>query len=405
VSQERSDGPGFDGGVGLFEHLPVLTVLTTVDDSGTQIIDDCNDRFARRLGRTRSELCGRPLRGVYRGDSIPPDTEAKDSAGECRADRRAESDGGSVETPGRDRQPSAPVEGDRSVAVGPRVGDRRPFRLPVAGAGDGEPDSDCLFALVDAEGHLVQTIAEALPRSDGDGHVVFHVDVTRQQRREWQAEVLNRLMRHNVRNDLNILRGHASTLTEHQDEEVVEAAEVIDRVADRWLGLAETVRDIERLFDDAAVETATVRDIVTSVQQTVEREWPEGRVDVRIDVDPECRISERLHVALVELCENGIKHAGESAEDGGRIPVSVTIARGTRPGWLAVRVADNGPGIPTHELSALHVDGETPLRHGSGLGLWLVRFVVRRLGGEISARHRDDGGSVVSLHLPLADDR
>ncbi|MFD1599060.1 ATP-binding protein [Halobellus rarus] len=36
-----------------------------------------------------------------------------------------------------------------------------------------------------------------------------------------------------------------------------------------------------------------------------------------------------------------------------------------------------------------------------GGGLWLVRLVVRRLGRQVSARHRDGGGSVVRMHLPL----
>ena len=93
----------------------------------------------------------------------------------------------------------------------------------------------------------------------------------------------------------------------------------------------------------------------------------------------------------------------EAAAARGEIPVWVRVERGERPGWIAVHVVDRGPGIPVHELSALHADEETPLQHGSGLGLWLVRFVVRRLGGHISARHRDDEGSVVSMHLPLAE--
>ena len=46
---------------------------------------------------------------------------------------------------------------------------------------------------------------------------------------------------------------------------------------------------------------------------------------------------------------------------------------------------------------------ETPLQHSSGLGLWIARWVVAAVGGEITAEDRDPQGTVVGILLPRAD--
>jgi signal transduction histidine kinase len=397
--------------VDLFDHLPVLAVLATLDDRGIPVIEDCNDRFARRLGQSHADLVGEPLRSVYASDSgadggfAPPLSETVSTA-----------DGGvDVEYSPLRRDRLSEFFEDRSAFESES---RRRHSRAEDAVDDGAADPEAVECdLIRADGTVVHTIAESIARS-GDDILLYFIDVTRHRRREMQAEVLNRLMRHNVRNDLNLLRGYARTLADHDDEAVADAAEVIDRIADRWLGLAGKIRQIERLFG-ADPDPVPIQDVVESARTSVEREWPNGRVHVDVEVDAERCVSESLHVALVELCENGIKHAtddesdaasdaaagdDESADAGTDSPhVTVTVEDGAEPEWITVRVADEGSGIPPHELAALRAGAETPLQHGSGLGFWLARFVVQQLGGDVSARSNDDG-SVVSLDVPLAEE-
>jgi signal transduction histidine kinase len=194
---------------------------------------------------------------------------------------------------------------------------------------------------------------------------------------------------------------------------------VIDRIADRWLGLAEKGREIEQLSTAASRRTVALQDLLTSAQTTVEQDRPEGVIDVNFDgVDPELPVSEQWYPAIVELCENGIKHATPRTDDGDTTAadvdgpgsmatpasVTITVTPGSHSGWLVIAVADDGPGIPPDERITLQGDTETPLRHGSGLGTWLVRFVVEQFGGRISVEEHETGGSVVELHLPLPDE-
>jgi signal transduction histidine kinase len=66
-----------------------------------------------------------------------------------------------------------------------------------------------------------------------------------------------------------------------------------------------------------------------------------------------------------------------------------------------VTVADDGPGIPEHELAVLTGDEPiTQLSHGSGLGLWLVIWLAESYGGHV--RFGDDGGTTVTVTIPRA---
>lgn len=72
---------------------------------------------------------------------------------------------------------------------------------------------------------------------------------------------------------------------------------------------------------------------------------------------------------------------------------------------LTSRVVDNGPGIPDHELAPLREEAETDLEHGSGLGLWLVKWGLSRLNGRIEFDRTRSQGTVATLHLPPSGGR
>ena len=62
-------------------------------------------------------------------------------------------------------------------------------------------------------------------------------------------------------------------------------------------------------------------------------------------------------------------------------------------------VADNGPGIPESERRVFTEGTETPLSHGSGLGLWLTEWIVTRSNGHLCFEENDPRGTVVRVRL------
>jgi PAS domain S-box-containing protein len=331
----------------LFEHLPVMLVVTRPrGGDGEPVVEDCNDQFLRRLGYDYDDVVDRPVADFY-----TPESTARFRDGAYERARRGEFE--------RDER-----------------------------------------ELVTAEGTLLHAVVRAVPRGDSPeaGVAAMYVDVTTRKRREEHVQVLNRLMRHNIRNDLNVIEGHARMLAASDDERVVESARVIGRTVRRWQEFAEKAQQIEHLFEEPLDRRVPLVEVLKQAQTTAELGYPDGHVVVDVDVDQDVRVPVRLRSAVEELCENGLKHADAESPT-----VTVTADR-DEDGLLAVSVADRGPGIPAHERAILRDGEETPLVHGSGLGFWLVRMVARHGGGYVSVRDRPSSGSVVTVHVPLMDD-
>ena len=101
---------------------------------------------------------------------------------------------------------------------------------------------------------------------------------------------------------------------------------------------------------------------------------------------------------------NLTRNAAEAAREGGTSPE--VIIRGTIEDlggrkWQRICVADNGPGIPEHDLQKIFLPFYTTKSEGTGLGLAVVQKVALQHGGSIEARNRQGGGAEFLLWLPL----
>jgi signal transduction histidine kinase len=105
--------------------------------------------------------------------------------------------------------------------------------------------------------------------------------------------------------------------------------------------------------------------------------------------------------AVDNVPENAVEHHDDA---GPRVRATIERARpGGRPYW-ELRVADDGPPIPSTDGRVVESGEGTPLERASGLGLWLVNWLVRESGGDLEPRENDPRGNVVVLRLPVADD-
>jgi PAS domain S-box-containing protein len=222
--------------------------------------------------------------------------------------------------------------------------------------------------------------------------IAIYTDLTDERRRERHLEVLNRVLRHNLRNELTVIGGAADGI--EGDGETDAHVETIRRTVADLTDLVDEARTIGQVLDgsvpaDASVDAAPLlRSVATQYRAT-------SAATIEPDVPDALPVvgSGRLRDAFEALVENAIEHnpaaepfVGVSARDGER---------------AVVEVRDDAPSIPEAERAVVTGEADiTPVNHGSGLGLWLVKWTVDACGGTLAFEERDGGGNVVRIELP-----
>jgi PAS domain S-box-containing protein len=243
---------------------------------------------------------------------------------------------------------------------------------------------------VDGRGEIVTDDAGEPERLLG-----VDIDVTERHQSAQQLRVLDRILRHNIRNDLSVISGFAETIQSETDDTAVAAAATrIVEQSGRLLTTAEKERAItEILTTEQRRQTIDVVPILESVTAGLAGRYPDASIDLESPASATVSATPQLETALEELLENAVVH-----NDSERPVVDVHVE--TSAEAVLVRIDDNGPAIP--EMESEVVTGEEaiePLFHGSGLGLWLVAWIVRHSEGTLRFEENEPRGNRVTVRL------
>jgi signal transduction histidine kinase len=230
------------------------------------------------------------------------------------------------------------------------------------------------------------------------GSTVVLQDITAEKQREQRLTVLNRVLRHNLRNDLNVVQGNLELASRRAtDDEVLEVVANARAKTAEVAALGEKARLIERTLDadDRADRPVALASVLADVRRDLLADRDGGQIDVRVPEDCTLRTDPGLLEGVVRnLVENGLDHADASDP-----AVEVVLTSVDDDGWATLEIRDEGPGLPDHERRVIETGEETDLVHGSGLGLWYVTWAVDALGGHLRF-DTGDGGTTVTLRLP-----
>jgi PAS domain S-box-containing protein len=223
-------------------------------------------------------------------------------------------------------------------------------------------------------------------------------DVTSRKRRERLIGVLNRLLRHNLRNDMTVVAGLGETIAAAADGEVAAHAETVIETAHDLVAVSEKAQVVETaLRDDPAPRP---RDVVGVVEETVadlRTAHPGARIRTAVPGEQRAVATARLRAVLVELVDNAVAAGAEA------VTVAV-VEPDDDEGRVRVEVRDDGPGLPGSEVRVLQQASETALDHGSSFGLWLVNWLVTEMGGSVDVTVEDGTTVTVALQQGPGED-
>ncbi|MFC7238367.1 histidine kinase N-terminal 7TM domain-containing protein [Saliphagus sp. GCM10025317] len=239
------------------------------------------------------------------------------------------------------------------------------------------------------------------PLFDGAGEfVVTSTDVTDERIYEQRLQVLNRVLRHDVKNNVNIITGYADLLADHIDAGGESYLETIEENATALADLSELAREVDMVLhgksDHQTVDMAAAVDAAT---ERLQRSYDDATVTVGIDVDVDEAALALVNPLYPSAIDNVLKNAVEHSD---RSNPSIEVTLDRTETTVDVVIADDGPGIPAVEQEVLTAGRETSLEHASGLGLWLVNWIVARSGGDVEFAENEPRGSIVRLQFPRA---
>ncbi|RRJ33484.1 ATP-binding protein [Halocatena pleomorpha] len=229
------------------------------------------------------------------------------------------------------------------------------------------------------------------------GHIIA-TDITDRNQHVRRLEVLNRVLRHDLRNAAGIIIGSTDLLRDRLSEP--DEVETVRETAFDLVDLSETVGEIETALDcdQRTNGPIALREVLTSCIDQANDDYPDA--DVRLDRCVRGQVpviaNDRINIALENVIENAIEH-----NDTETPVVSITVSDEVSD-FVSVEIADNGPGLPKRERNVIEQGSESQHHHSLGLGLWFVNWIVVDSGGNVTFDDNEPRGSIVTIHLPSA---
>ena len=259
------------------------------------------------------------------------------------------------------------------------------------------------YELVRADGETRTVAVAATPNIRPGRHLAALRDVTDRVEREAdldreraRVEFLNRLLRHNVLNGMNLVLAKLDVLepsvpadrrddveaARHRGEEIVDLIQTARRLATDVSSEGTDRRvDVREPLTDAVADLRTAHP-----EATVEYDVPDEAVWIRADG--------MVETVFEHLLTNAVQH-----NDPASVHVTATVS--ADPETVTVTVADDGDGVPPARLAQLF--DEEPFAHArdwGGFGLSIVQALVREYDGRVWAEANEPSGIVVTVELP-----
>ncbi|WP_053946935.1 PAS domain-containing protein [Halolamina sediminis] len=267
-------------------------------------------------------------------------------------------------------------------------------------------DTEHRMRTAGGEWKWIRDIGEIVERNaDGDPAraVGIHLDIDERkdyertlERQRDNLEVLNQVVRHDVRNALQLVLAYGDMLEEFVEEEGDAYLRKILKAGREAVDITQTAGDVTKVLLRSETDRTPipVRPVLEAQIDDVRanHERAIAAVDGPIP-DVEVLADDMLESVFRNLLNNAVVHNDKELPE-------LTVSAAVDDDVVRLRIADNGPGIRDEHKELIFEEGEKGLdSDGTGLGLYLVQTLVERYGGDVWVEDNDPEGSVFVLEL------
>lgn len=239
------------------------------------------------------------------------------------------------------------------------------------------------------------TIYPAEHFSPASDPLVTGLNVTDEQFLNQRREVINRVLRHNLRTDLGLVDGYSNIAREECGDAAQPAINEIESISDRLLSLGGKIREIDSHLNTSNYRLRRVNlgKVTRRVVETFHEQHPD--VTFRLNVgDAVVAGNSLVGDAVTELVENAIDHADKPDEE---TVITIESSNNEDKNEIKLTVTDNGRGIPAGEAEAISEGTESYLNHSTGVGLWLVKWISDSVHATFDIGRREETSGTAAV--------
>jgi PAS domain S-box-containing protein len=241
---------------------------------------------------------------------------------------------------------------------------------------------------------------------DVEAYAGFFTDLTQRKQYEDTLKILNRVLRHNLKNDANVILGYITTVRDELNDDTLESfLSQAESKINSLLNHSDTARNLQTLLSGETRENirpVRIDAIIDSQIRSANSQFQNADIQFTDRPDDDyvfALADDSIYEILMALLENGVQH---NTKDDPAISVGLDVG----DDFVTVRIRDNGPGIAKDRQDIIFGREEKDqLHHGQGFSLFFVDKVVQKYSGNIWVENNSDGdGATFYLNLPRPDE-
>ncbi len=276
--------------------------------------------------------------------------------------------------------------------------DQRQFEAAAARVLEGKRLDGYETVLRAKDGSRVEVALSARPLvEDGaiTGLVGAAVDVTSENRRRQHLEVAHRVLRHNLRSKLSVIRGYASLLREDEAVPREEVTERIVEASDKLAELSDHASVVRREIQRSAAGTVTVAELLRTAAETDAGGTEAGETALSVETATRpATVSEQAAPALSRLLDRM-----RSYTDADTIRVEARV----EDRYVEIALAGEQALLSRGDAELIAHEEESVLRHGHELAIARGYLTIASFGGDVIQVDGADSRRQFRAELPRVD--
>ena len=269
------------------------------------------------------------------------------------------------------------------------------------------------------EGKLQYRLRASVPDEIGELTAAFNTMVKKLREQQTRERVISQMKSefisiaaHQLRTPLSAVKWTIKMLTDGDLGAITkEQREFLERgyqVNERMITLVGDLLNVARIEEGRFGYRFSLIDFADYISQFIQRYAPQAKAkNIKIVFEPDKLILPKINIdtskmdlVLQNLLDNSVKYSSPGS--------TIKVTKSILPQFVEVTIKDSGIGIPRHQMHRVFTKffrGDNVVRlqtEGSGLGLFIVRNIIKNHGGDIRVESEENRGTKMIFTLPLS---